>query len=758
MSTLAQSLVSSSSRRLPIRVRPDLRARRQRYQGRAYWVVKDPVALQYYRFEEEEFAILQMLDGESSLDEIAEQFEREFPPQTIRTEELQQFIGTLHRSGLVIADAGGQGEQLKRRRDQRVRKERLGRLSNVLAIRFKGVDPERLLTALYALPPVRWFFSVPALVFCCLLAASAAALVLVNFDVFQAHLPSFGTFFSVQNWLLLGAVLAVTKVLHEFGHGLACKHFGGECHEMGVLVLILTPCLYCNVSDSWMLPNRWHRMAIGAAGMYVEVVLASLCTWVWWFSVPGTLQYYLCLNVMFISSVSTLLVNANPLMRFDGYYILSDLVEIPNLRQKATQLLSRRLGRYCLGLEEPDDPFMPKRNHGFFYAFALASAVYRWFLVFSIVWFLNYVLEPLGLKIIGQIIALSALWGLLGQPLWKLYKFLKVPGRLAKVKRLRMYATAAVVVAALVAVVQLPLPTTVQCPVVIQPRGAETVYVKAPGVLTRVLVKPGDVVAAGQELARLENLDMDLKIARLQTQIAEYRAQLADLSDQSSTVRGADDQLVQITELLQATQEQLAQQREDAERLVLRAPIAGTVIPPPVQQNPPPDDRSLKTWSGTPLDEKNLYATLEPMPFCMIGPSGHYEARLAIPASDNNFVNEGQRVEVLLDQSATLRYTGRLEEKARSTERQTPPRLSSLNGGEVPTQMTERGVPESLAPFVEATVPFVPPADPAAMSDAQRRAHSLLRVGLTGTAKIHIEDRTLWQRLKRYLSQAFLQI
>ena len=79
----------------------------------------------------------------------------------------------------------------------------------------------------------------------------------------------------------------MTKILHEFGHGLSCKHFGGECHEIGVMFLVLTPCLYCNVSDSWMLPNRWHRAAIGAAGMYVELVLASICTFIWWFTEPG---------------------------------------------------------------------------------------------------------------------------------------------------------------------------------------------------------------------------------------------------------------------------------------------------------------------------------------------------------------------------------------------------------------------------------------------------------------------------------------
>ena len=145
MATLADSLVSSSSRKLPIRMRPDLRARQHRYQGRIYWVVKDPVGLQYFRFEEEEFAILQMLDGESSLDEIAERFERDFPPQTIRIEELQQFIGMLHKSDLVITDAAGQGSSSRSAATNARRQERWATLANILSIRFKGIDPERIL-------------------------------------------------------------------------------------------------------------------------------------------------------------------------------------------------------------------------------------------------------------------------------------------------------------------------------------------------------------------------------------------------------------------------------------------------------------------------------------------------------------------------------------------------------------------------------------------------------------------------------------
>ncbi|MGH7128191.1 MAG: hemolysin D, partial [Planctomycetaceae bacterium] len=133
-------------------------------------------------------------------------------------------------------------------------------------------------------------------------------------------------------WILVA--LAVVKIGHELAHAAACKHFGGECHEMGLMLLVFTPCLYCNVSDAWMLPSKWHRAAVGAAGMYLEVVLAAACTFLWWFSTPGLFNT-ICLNTMFVCSVGTLLFNGNPLLRYDGYYIISELFEVPNLHRQA---------------------------------------------------------------------------------------------------------------------------------------------------------------------------------------------------------------------------------------------------------------------------------------------------------------------------------------------------------------------------------------------------------------------------------------
>ncbi|MCA9257757.1 MAG: biotin/lipoyl-binding protein [Planctomycetales bacterium] len=745
MPTLADSIVSSSSRRLAIRARPDLTARKQRYQGRSYWVVKDPVGLQYFRFEEEEYAILQMLDGEASLEQIAEQFEREFPPQTIRVEELQNFIGMLHKSGLVLSDAIGQGSQLKERRDEKKRRELLAALSNVLAFRFRGFDPERLLNFLY--PYVRWFFTPTATFLAMILCLCALTLVIVQFDIFQSRLPGFHSFFAAKNWLALAGTLMATKVLHEFGHGMSCKHFGGECHEMGVMMLVLTPCLYCNVSDSWMLPNRWHRAAIGAAGMYVEVVLASICTFLWWFSEPGWLNY-VCLNVMFVSSVSTILFNANPLLRYDGYYILSDILEIPNLRQKANSILTRKLGKWCLGLEEPEDPFLPKRNQAMFALFTVASFVYRWVVLLSILFFLNKVFEPYGLKVLGQMIAIASLWGLVFMPVKQLYTFFKVPGRWSKVKRLRLAASALVVVGLIAGVLFIPFPSSVSCLFELQPHRASSVYIEVPGRLVSQPVQPGQRVEKGDVLAELENLELEMQICRLQGDLESQRVELESLA----TLRSHDARYaleVRVAEReLAAIEEQLEQKRRDAERLRITAPASGVVIPPPRMRDRENDNAvELVSWSGTPLDVENVGATLTPDGqqnlFCQIGDPTEWEAVLVIDQDDIDLVQDGgQEVELMFDEWTYKTYVSVIEAPSEDPMEAVSPRLASTSGGPLPAEASEDGVIRPLNNSYQAV---------SRLTDDE----GMFRNGLIGQARITTRPRTLGARLYRYLTRTF---
>lgn len=743
MATLADSLVSSSARKMPVRMRPDLSARQHRYLGRSYWVVKDPVGLNYFRFQDEEWAILQMIDGQSSLDEIKERFEAEFPPQKITLEELQQFLGMLHRSGLIIADVPGQGHQLRKRRDERRRKELLGALTNILCIRFKGFDPERLLNWMY--PACRWFFAPLTVLLCLLFMASALGLVLVEFDVFRSKLPGFYQFFNPYNAFWLAVTLAGSKVIHEFGHGLSCKHFGGECHEMGVMFLVLTPCLYCNVSDSWMLPSKWQRAAIGAAGMYVEGVLASFATFIWWFTEPGLLNN-LALNTMFIASVSTLLFNANPLLRYDGYYILADLMEIPNLRQKATAIMGHKMGKWFLGLEPPEDPFLPERNQVLFALYSVAAVAYRWFVMLSIMYFLYKVFEPYGLKIIGQAIIAMSLWGLIVMPFVKLYKFLSIPGRLDKVKKPRMYATLAGAAALVAAFLLVPLPFSVMAPLELQGRLSDTdqIHIQVPGTLEEVLVRPGQVVAKDQVLARLSNIDLDIQIRELERQRNQYRSHLESLERRKFIDPQAASQVPEVTRAYEALEEQLKAKLADRQRLELVATRDGTVLPPPWKPDKGEDpDGQLPTWTGTPLEDRNrgAYLQLSDM-FCQIGDPQKLQADLVIDQADIDFVRPGLKVEIKLDELPHHVFHGTIRDIATEAMKAASPRLASKAGGPVATQTDESGIERPQSTSYQAHVDIDDP-------------DGLMRLGVRGQAKIHSDWQTLASRTWRFITQTF---
>ncbi len=760
MATLAESLVSTTSRRLSLRMRPDLEIRKHRYHGEAYWVVKEPIGLNYFRFHEEEFAILQMLDGQSSLDSIKERFEADFAPQKITFQDLQQFIGMLHRSGLVISETAGQGRQLVKRRGEKKRREWLGRLTNVFALRWRGVDPEHFLNWLY--PYVRWMFHPLCVALCLAIGLGALLLITVQFDVFRSRLPTFHEFFdprSPDKWIYLALTMGVVKILHELGHGLSCKHFGGECHEIGFMLLVLTPCLYCNVSDSWMLPNKWKRAMIGAAGMYVEFLLASIATFLWWFSDRASLLNNLSLNVMFICSVSTLIFNGNPLLRFDGYYILMDLAEIPNLRQKATEILKRFMVGICLGLEQPDNPFLPQKNRFLFGTYTIAAVVYRWIVVFSIVMFLIKVFEPIGLKIVGQIVAATGFFGLIVQPLWQLARFFYLPGRMHKVKKHRVIASLAAVGAVLAAVVFLPLPHSVKCEFEIGPQDAAAVYVEVAGRVEEILVKEGDSVDGQQPLMVLSNPDLELAVLDLQGRRAVGEARLRSVERERFKDDQSGLQIGQLHEMLTTTAQQLEEKQRELSRLRIVAPTAGVIIPaPPRASHGEEAEGRLPMWSGSPLDPKNLGATYpESELICRVGDPTNLEALLVVDQNDIDLVDAAMaagaksvpetKPEVKLEVDA---FPGRLlrsyvDRVARVELKAMPASLSSQAGGRVETKTDRSGVSRPLSTSYHARVPL----------DDQAALKGLLCTGMRGRAQIYTQWQSLGARLYRYLSRTF---
>lgn len=740
MSRFTQSLVSGSRRSLLLQKRADLIFRQHDYLGRRYWVVKDPLSLKYYRFEEEEFAVLEMLNGQASLEEIQRQFQQRFAPQKITLQELHQLIGMLHRASLVVSDAPGQGKELLERRRDRMQRAWLGKLLNILSIRFQGFDPDRLLTLLDR--RLFWFFSWLCFAACVAWAVVAGLLVIAQFDVFSAKLPAFQDFFASRNWLWLALTLGVTKVLHEFGHGLACKRFGGECHEMGLMLLIFTPCLYCNVTDSWMLPNKWQRAAIGAAGMYVELVLATMATFLWWFTHPGLLNY-LCLNVMVVCSVSTLLFNANPLLRYDGYYILSDLIEIPNLRQKADTVLRRKLGAWLFGLPEAADPFLPQRRQVLFAVYSVASAVYRWLVALAIFWFLYRLFEPHGLKIVGQLIACVGIGGLIVQPLWQLARFLYIPGRMERLNKHRTAISCLVVATLVIAALFLPLPHRVRCTLYLKPRDAASVYVESAGALQKIHARPGDWIDKDQPIVSLANLDVQIAIEQLSGERQRLESRLHSLRQRAFDDEEAALEVSEVEKSLESINEQLGAREHDMRKLTVVAPISGVVIP---AANVPADKREagfLPNWSGSPLDANNVSAFLSGgAPICQIGNPNSLEAILAIDESNVEFLSPGQEVKIYLEQLPGRPISSRIEQLSQIDMKIVPQSLSSKSGGELISRTDNNGLDRPLNTTYQAN----------ALVDDER---GLFLIGGTGHGKIYARPQTLAQRLWRYLCQTF---
>ena len=736
----AEAFRSSTTRAVGLRKRGDLHVNRQVYQGQGWFVVKDPISLHYFRFRPEEYALLEMLDGQASLDTLKEQFEARFPPRRITVEELARFVSTLHRSGLVIGDRTGQGPQLFERRRQRKWKEWVAWISNIMSLRFRGIDPDWMLNKLN--PWAGWIFAPTAIVVAMSFAVSALLLVLVNFDVFRAKLPEFNQFFASGNWLYLAIALGLTKVIHEFGHGLSCKYYGGECHEMGVMILVFTPCLYCDVSDSWMLPNKWKRAAIGAAGMYVEVIMAAIATYLWWNSHPGVFNQ-LCLDVMFVSSVSTILFNANPLLRYDGYYILSDVLEIPNLRQKANTILSRLASKWCLGIKQPEDPFLPQRKLGLFAFYAVASSLYGWFVSLSIFLFVWNVFKPYRLQVIGQLLAAMALWGLVIRPLQGMIKYLKVPGRRDEVKAVNVLTAGVVVGLTVAAIALIPLPQRVWCAAELRPRGEETVYVSEAGRLKELLVKPDDVVRRGQELAVLSSIELDLEIAELEGRKQQSESRLASLQRERFTDPSAALEIGTVQETLKTAIEQLERKLRDKAELVLVAPRDGVVMPVPAVPSRPDPGGRLPGWTGHPLDNQNLGATFTPgTVFCLVGDGHLFEAVMVVDQGEVEFVKLDQTVDLKLDAFPSQTFSGTVVQLAETHIETGSERLSVKAGGAVPTKTDEAGRETPISTSYEALMTI-------------EDADGVFTPGMRGTARIKVGSRTVGDWLWRLLCTTF---
>jgi putative peptide zinc metalloprotease protein len=511
-------------KQVKIRLRTDVRIEPQKYEGRTYYVVKDPVSLRYYRLKDNEHFLLQFLDGKHTLEDAQKSYEKQYRPDRLKLEDMESFAQQLLTAGLAQSESPRAGKLLFERRKKRKRSEWIQTLTNILYIKIPIFDPEKLLQRM--LRYLSFIFTMWFFLFSVGFMLAAVALVATHFETFRAKLPDYHEFFSFKSVVYLWIALGAVKIIHEFGHGLSCKVFGGEVHEMGALFLCLSPALYCNVSDAWVLPNKWHRIIISAAGIYVELLIAAAATFVWWNTPTQPFLNNLALSLMVVCSVSTVVFNANPLMRYDGYYVLADWLEIPNLRERSNRFLSNLVLEHCLGVEVQPEGYMELWRRVLFVTYAIVSYIYRWVVTFSILYFMYSFLRPYKLEVLSTMLALASAGTMVGWPLYRLGKNIHRRGRLPDMKRWRVVASSCVVIAVLLVVCFVPMPISrVRRVGLVQPHPevSSQVVVSQSGRLADLKVQAGDPVKKGQVLAVLVDPELNHKLATAREEADGHR-------------------------------------------------------------------------------------------------------------------------------------------------------------------------------------------------------------------------------------------
>jgi putative peptide zinc metalloprotease protein len=687
MQTQAPASDVERRKKVRLRLRSDLSIARQRYEGRTYFVVKDPVSMRYYRFKEQEHFLLRLMDGAHSLDDAQKEFENRFRPDRLTLEDLEQFGQQLLTAGLVQNESPQAGKLLYERRGKRRRRELLQTCTNILYIKIPIFDPERLLDRM--IPWCRFVFTAWFGVLSVLWVLAALLLVATHFQTFRDRLPSFHEFFSLKMVVYLWVALGAVKVIHEFGHGLSCKVFGGEVHEMGFLLLCLSPAMYCNVSDAWTLPNKWKRIIISFAGIYVELMIAAGATFVWWNTPTQPFLNNLSLSLMVICGISTVLFNGNPLMRYDGYYVLADWLEIPNLRDRSNRYLQRLVLEHCLGIEVDPEPYMALWRRVLFVLYAVVSYIYRWVITFVILTILASFLKPYKLEILSNMLAVAAAGSMIGWPLYRMGKSIFKRGRLPDMKPVRAGITAAVVAALLLGffVVPLPVSRVRQTGLIqVQQQALTPIHVTVPGVLEKVFAEEGQYVYKDTVLATFTSLELEQQESAAQADFRKsdkmaqaYAAQLASVTDTEEKRRLTVSMHKAENERDQA-QQRLREIREDfRRRLTLVAPRNGVVMGLPRR------DEVGKRW------QRDLKT-----PFCSIGDPTQLWVLVPVPPDDyelirDNLIQHRARHEEL---AVTLRVQGRGDSTwvgkvsllPESEAREVPLPLSTKAGGPLATK------------------------------------------------------------------------
>jgi len=479
-------------------------------------------------------------------------------------------LSQLHAADVLQCDIPPDIAELLHRHERTQQKKWQRRLMSVFAWQFPLFDPERLLQTFVSL--VRPFFGWGGTVLWLCLVIPAVLIGAAHWSDLTSNIIDRMT--TPENLVLLWFLFPIIKALHEFGHAFAVKVFGGEVHEMGIMLLVLSPVPYVDASASSAFPGKWQRVVVGAAGMIVELVIASLAMWVWVSAEPGTVRT-LAYNTIMIAGISTVLFNANPLLRFDGYYILADLIEIPNLRQRANQYLGYLCERYCFGREEAQMPHATPGERVWFVGYAVTSFVYRLFVVSAILMFLTDKLFVLG---VFFAILTACTWFVL--PLGKGLSYLFTSPRIRRVRGRALAVTTGAIAIVVVALCLTPVPFRTRAEGVVWIPDDAIVRAGADGFVGQVVGIPGSHVSRGDVLVVCHDSVLTTQVTVLEAQLREIAARIREQIPEHIA------KAKMLEEEQRYLEEKLARAREQVQDLVMTAKVDGTLVVPRAEDLP----------------------------------------------------------------------------------------------------------------------------------------------------------------------------
>ena len=677
--------------------RSDLRISKQNVAGEISYVIKIEETNSYRRYGEFEYELLSACDGTRTPAELAAYMTSQHPDQPLDEAEVLEFLDGIEPE-MWERSVGEKNLAIL----ERLRDERKGRLdqSSVLYLTFKAWDPDKTLARLD--PWLSWLYTRGFVVF-------SAALFVITIAILSrdwtriAHdtreLWNFTNKSAYDIWMFW-ILMMVLGGIHEFGHGLTCKHYGGDVHQMGFMLIYLTPAFYTDTTDILLMDRVAPRQWTIFAGIWVEMTVCGLSALIWHFTLPGSWISDTAYKMMLLSGIQGALLNLNPLIKADGYYALSQHLQIDNLREDAFAYLKAWFLKYILW-RDIELPAASRRVRRIFLVFSLAAITYSTtLLVFVILWAKNMCVNKFGLW--GYVVFAGLIYFFARKKLGKVLPsarewLVRKKGELMAWKITRAQTIGFAAVALLLALP--PLPSSVSSDFILEPGQQSDLRATVPGEIAQVFVSEGDMVHAGQLIARLDNprLEADAAVETQQFALAEAKLRAAEASGKPAAISTASREAARVQQDMQIAEQKAAQ-------LEIRAPIAGIITTP-----------ELSETVGSHLSEGEA--------FCHISNRAEMRARILVRDWQMPDIHQGAAISLKVSAYPMRTFSGSIERILPATAADQP--VSD------PVKLSRNG--QELTNYIAVIADF-PNSD------------GSLREGMTGTAKIFSAPRPLaWQ-------------